>query len=136
MVKHTDYCKEKTAQYGKDMAAFVAKYPNYCKRCGGEGVIHYPENQSPLGSGMVWMEDLTDACDCITEEGRCPLCATPFEEDDEDCEKCLHCEWHWELGLTAPYYECECWRVEIDNAEEVLATLSERDAEAFRCIFT
>jgi hypothetical protein len=52
-----------------------------CKTCDGEGVIKSFENQSPLGSGCVWLEEVTEDCaDCL-RIGICCNCDQPWTNE-------------------------------------------------------
>jgi len=45
-----------------------------CKTCNGEGISRTLENQSPLGSGYTWLEEIIDDCPNCTGIGICPGC--------------------------------------------------------------
>lgn len=57
-----------------------------CKTCNGEGISRTFENQSPLGSGMIWNEEIIDDCPDCTEKGFCPSCDKEWSDDT--------CEWY------------------------------------------
>ncbi len=71
-----------------------------CKKCNGSGFVSYFENQSPLGSGMVWNEEILDLCSCL-ENDQCPSCGmfwknknAGFNSYCEDEEfSCIFCLW-------------------------------------------
>lgn len=68
-MKHTASClklKQQAEEYEK-------LWPNHCRVCNGTGVNTWYENQSPLGSGFCWLEQMAEPCMC-TELARCPRC--------------------------------------------------------------
>lgn len=81
-----------------------------CETCNGTGEIITQENQAPLGSGMVWLEDISDDCPDCTSSGLCPQCDKEWSEDNIetylDCVSgvnkfaggefsCPYCNWTW-----------------------------------------
>ena len=63
-----------------------------CKTCDGEGISIQYENQSPLGSGMVWLEEIIDDCPDCTGLGFCPECETKWSDKDyEYYIECIDC---------------------------------------------
>jgi hypothetical protein len=73
-----------------------------CKKCNGSGFISYFENQSPLGSGMVWYEEIIDLCQCLDND-ICPSCGMFWRGENgrfnEYCDGngerfgCIFCLW-------------------------------------------
>jgi len=115
-MKHTKQCLEQQARYKKDIAAFEAKYPNYCRACGGGGAIYGVENGAPWGEGY-WPMPTVDVCGCIEVSLRCPLCGHQHDEGWEG-ESCEACAWTWDSQETAPDEpECMCWMDEEWKAE-------------------
>lgn len=64
-----------------------------CKTCSGEGISITYENQAPLGSGMVWNEEIIDDCPDCTGEGICPSCDKKWS--DETYEDYINCVSSW-----------------------------------------
>lgn len=73
-----------------------------CNKCNATGFISYLENQSPLGSGMTWNEEIIDFCSCL-DNSICPSCGMFWHENNEEfnqyCEddneefSCIYCLW-------------------------------------------
>lgn len=74
-----------------------------CEKCYGTGFVSYSENQSPLGSGMIWNEEIVEFCNCL-ESDLCPSCGHFWKGknesynnycDDYDTEEisCIFCLW-------------------------------------------
>lgn len=70
----------------------VEKYPNVCENCGGAGFVTWEENGAPHGEGY-WPMPVSDICGCV-DEGKCPRCASPLEEDEP---KCSQCDWNEDM---------------------------------------
>ena len=51
-----------------------------CKTCEGIGEVITLENQSPLGSGMIWLEEIVDDCPDCTGKGNCPNCGIVWDD--------------------------------------------------------
>jgi hypothetical protein len=119
VTNHTTKCKEAQHRYEQELAAFEHKYPDYCRMCGGTGVVSNTENLAPFGEGP-WMCTSEEACDAC--EGRCPRCGHPVPNDDKESESFLNGERACEqcgfvLGdskqESAPNQpECLCWLIE------------------------
>lgn len=113
MIQHSPQCIEYTNRIKVEREKYTEEWPNHCPSCEGWGYsVHY-ENQSPLGSGYVWNEEIIDPCSSCIEEGKCPRCGTlqpgdyPFEDEGD---KCISCGWVWDTkGMTPPPDgPCEC----------------------------
>ena len=81
-------------------------YPEYCRRCLGEGLTHWTE---PHG------EPMSDLCNGYTEQGVCPRCRQPVdmvETGEGEYFRCGNCGAndfpHTPSHMTAPYVECIC----------------------------
>lgn len=83
MREHTEKCMEWQRSYDQEIAAFAAKYPNYCRACGGTGIVSYQENLAPHGEGP-WMHEMQDACEACF--GKCPRCGRPLPDDDAEVD--------------------------------------------------
>lgn len=81
----------------QQIAAWEAKWPNACKTCHGRGENIWQENQSPLGSGYVWMETLGEPCDDCSGQNKCPRCGATWADDSfvENSLACPACNWNW-----------------------------------------
>lgn len=106
---HSEACQVATAERERERAAFLSRWPNACRTCGGWGVITHTENQSPIGSGYYWPETLADPCDDCTGKGKCPRCgkiifpdddrnATKFNAWFESYDPAPCCGWSWGKG--------------------------------------
>jgi hypothetical protein len=122
MTLHTAKCKAAQHRYEQELAAFEHKYPDYCRACGGTGVVRNTENLAPFGEGP-WMYTSEEACGAC--EGHCPRCGHPAPSDDKASERsesflnreraCKQCG--FVLGdskqESAPRQpECLCWLME------------------------
>jgi DnaJ-class molecular chaperone len=52
-----------------------------CKTCNGTGEQVTYENQAPLGSGMIWNEEIIDDCPDCTGNGVCPQCSHQWSDE-------------------------------------------------------
>lgn len=62
-------------------ATYDAMCPDACTHCAGQGYSTWVENQSPIGSGLYWPEEMSEACDWCLVECKCPRCG--FEHTTE-----------------------------------------------------
>ena len=76
---------------------FKAKWPNYCKKCGGWGMHSYTEMH---GFNYGCGEQMAEPCECV-EEGICPRCGKEAGFDDEGQGPCQHCGWNYDDGLAS-----------------------------------
>jgi hypothetical protein len=107
---HTKRCLEDKESRAKALTKFEAEHPNYCKDCGGAGVLMHTENGAPHGCGY-WPMPVYDACASCIETGHCPLCGHFHEDEEWEGESCEACDWTWDsIGDVAPGpWECYCW---------------------------
>jgi hypothetical protein len=97
------------AEVKKQNEAWKAKWPNYCRKCGGWGLIGEPPS-TPEDPGP-------DPCDAFGEEDRCHRCGGELEPVyseagdpengprlDIDSWKCKACSWSWDDGLMQEGY--------------------------------
>ena len=70
MKQHTKSCQ----QWKKAEEDYKKQWPDYCKECNGTGELTWTEDQSPLGSGYYWPEQMWEPCICVMEY-RCPRCS-------------------------------------------------------------
>ena len=102
------------------MKAFEAKYPKYCRSCGGTGSWYDP--------GVRYHSDGSGTppdggpCVCI-EEGHCPLCAGALLLQTQiangiagDYSRCIVCGWdEWKImqgkaqAESLPEVDCYCY---------------------------
>ena len=114
-MKHTEKCLAIQAEMKRKHDEYVALYPNYCRKCGGVGEVTWQENQSPLGSGMVWLETIADWCESCLCTGKCPRCGEYIGEWNDDEQEAPHCGLcGWKMGDDSGCppagleYPCEC----------------------------
>lgn len=109
--KHSYLCALKTAQDRARYAAYVAKWPHYCRKCDGSGgrwlpgTYHYPPDFDP--------------CGCL-EDGYCPRCGVlTWEQEDFDGAPvtCPECGWQEDDPDEAPIPwidgPCRCEEMEL-----------------------
>ena len=77
---------------------YLTKWPKSCIHCNGWGANSWQENQSPLGSGEVWLETLSEPCDHCTAEGKCARCGESGLNPEGE-GPCSHCGWNYDTGL-------------------------------------
>lgn len=81
----------------KQRAAWLAKWPNYCRKCEGDGGFCTPSNYYEPGDYAP--------CEC-TEMGICPRCGQP-DLDAESCDgPCANCGWNYNDSLPAACLGC------------------------------
>lgn len=79
-----------------------------CATCNGVGYKIYYENQSPLGSGMVWNEELTEECPDCLELGICPNCSAQWGDSDIKRYE-AYVGWETEEKFQCPSCNFEKW---------------------------
>lgn len=101
-LKHDNHCVK--AQ--REQANYDKKWPHYCQKCQGNGILTWRENMSPLGSGEYWPMDMAEPCDDCMKE--CPRCRSKDVEmdADENFVRCKNCKWEPRMGGRP---EVECW---------------------------
>jgi hypothetical protein len=134
-IKCTEKCLADQALYEELSGKYERLWPGYCRTCGASGVLHYTENQSPLGSGRYWPMEGTEPCEHCA--GYCPRCRYEFPEPpkpphwkqpdgityEDFCSSelaCPNCGWFWEQSESdcAPIPpECYCWEAAIPDYE-------------------
>jgi hypothetical protein len=114
-MEHNEKCVETLAA----ATAWDEKYPNACTICHGGGILSYSENQSPLGSGEVWMMESSDLCTCI-ENDLCPRCGAKGTLTEDEETPCSSCGWNWGKGKEdfRPDTECLCWMEDLKDYDE------------------
>lgn len=126
---------EALARYRRDL--YLKCWSHVCLTCEGTGIVGWSENQSPLGSGRVWLESFQDLCSHCLGAGHCPRCGKdlPLDPDDEaavERAQCAHCGWQATAieGLTRipslPEEPCDCWERHLDG--EPLRNFDSQDA--------
>jgi len=114
--EHTDQCKKQHVDLQVERARYAAKWPNYCRKCHGEGFTWYTYDPSPAGVSLSpgSMEDCDPCPDCI-EKGLCPRCGQKVWDGIDDWENnepvmCPLCGWdESEPDSMPPEPECYCW---------------------------
>jgi hypothetical protein len=107
-MQHTAKCLAQQAEMKRKHDEYVEKWPNYCRKCGGAGEVSRTENQSPIGSGLVWLETLYEFCEHCIGNAVCPRCGKQLPDESGEC---AHCGWDYgaeacpPAGLEEP---CEC----------------------------
>ena len=77
--------------------AWVARWPNYCTKCGGWGYFFYPGKYS--GPPENCYPDDQEPCYHLPE-GTCHRCGAPDGYSDAELEgPCKHCGHHYDDGL-------------------------------------
>lgn len=74
-MNHTLDCISAQAKHETEVLAFMAKYPDYCKSCGGweESTFYDPD------AGLI-----SDPCPECAENGRCGLCGQYVDMEAEE----------------------------------------------------
>jgi hypothetical protein len=80
------------------VAAWKARWPNYCKACGGWGVFQRADHE-PNESGEITLK----LCDALPP-GTCHRCGAPDGIDvaDELSRGCRYCGWDYDDGVPEP----------------------------------
>jgi hypothetical protein len=112
-LQHTAACVHRRERYMADLAMWEAKWPGYCRRCGGKGMIEYSFDPSPAGVSLApgTMTD-ADPCPVCLEHGWCPRCGKALTTDYENSSTwCEACEWNGQNDFECAPVEpkCECW---------------------------
>lgn len=138
---HTDSCKRNRSHYYEKKAAFIVKWSDYCRTCGGLGGKYEMYDPSPpgVGLGSGFMTEFEECPDCI-DENFCPRCMLQGTDTGEGFGHytCSKCDWDSEEAETdtqGVYHlpeepECYCYeRDQIDIVEDELAirTAMEQD---------
>jgi hypothetical protein len=127
MTDHTPECLAKNLPLQAEREAWIAKWPNHCKKCEGMGGATVYENASPHGSGEHWMMRVDEPCSCL-EACNCPRCGVHNElwEIDDAWEApgglvCAYCDWHEQkpdICPPGPDSPCDCMIEEMHAAQE------------------
>ena len=133
MLTHTTNCREFNEKIDEERRAYEERWPNYCRECGGGGVLCESYDPSPAGVSLsAGSMEFCDPCSgdegtfynrhvkrhlyrppsrpCV-EQGYCPRCAAPalIEHKGYDNDACSNCGWRREKSQTAPPPgECVC----------------------------
>ena len=70
-MEHTQECIRDMNTRNAAIEVYEAKWPNYCKTCGGSGAVGYYDD--PIGEPWSSPQWLEEPCDCV-EDGICPRC--------------------------------------------------------------
>lgn len=117
MYDHTSECQAAIEAVEKERAEWIARWPNYCRRCEGWGMLG-PE----FALGRHWPEGVSESCKSCLNDDKCPRCAAqPLKEleTDERCKidgsplvtfECTACGWTYlKPDGCPPEPECFCW---------------------------
>lgn len=127
-IRHTKNCLERQKAYQN----FIAKYPNYCKTCGGTGYWYT--------YATYWEDADGGPCSCV-EEGICPRCGEKtLLVDKEGLSDCLKCNWSERYFLfdaknvppdiACPNTECYCGEgLDEEYNKEIEKVIYENDSE-------
>lgn len=118
---HTSECNADMERERAVIAAYEARWPDYCRTCHGAGCIY--EYNYP------YEPDWTDSCFCL-DEGRCPRCGV--RALDERGTVCYSCMWVFsDQSVLAPYgrSECDCW-IPTYEEERLIEEYAARSWEA------
>ena len=126
-VQHTADCDERQARYEQDIAAYVAKWPDYCQKCGGAGGFNYPSSYHEPPD--------YELCECL-EQDICPRCGkrtivwlvthsweqlADLPQGYGDTPFCCSCGWIDGFENSTPPapepHECWCWEQDAIEAE-------------------
>jgi hypothetical protein len=88
---------EYAAKVRADAAAFAARWPAYCKACGGWGATSYEERHGFKGGGS---ETITDPCEAHADPRICHRCGCVGLTDDGE-GPCSACGWNYDDGMPA-----------------------------------
>jgi len=118
--EHTELCKQQHTRSSIERARYVARWPEYCIYCEGEGKMCYTYDPSPPGVSLSpgYMEDCDPCSECLGQ-GICPRCGKEvWDYEDWDYEDysnddpltCPLCGWRESNPDCLPAEaECLCW---------------------------
>jgi len=93
------------AKIKEEQDAWKAKWPEYCNKCGGSGIVTFLQGH-PYGSTTAY-EEFAEPCDCILN-GFCPRCGATTMNADPDKEvehqTCSACGWEQDRPDVCPEY--------------------------------
>ena len=127
VIAHKPTCSYEAQKAEHDV--FVAKYPEYCAKCGGVGLMFWTESH---GEPHLGGEPMQDWCNDCVANMRCPRCAGQVVAVEDvasgygDFFLCHNCgatdrDGHQHTE-TEPPVECTCWATE-DWERELLAEI-------------
>ncbi|MEK6860492.1 MAG: hypothetical protein AABY07_00845 [Nanoarchaeota archaeon] len=114
---HSQQCIKNQAKTEKEREEYLKRYPNYCRKCNGEGGESFSYDPSPAGVSLSpgFMIEF-EPCDTCTEKGICARCGYIYPEvlDDDnyyqiDDEKCPVCQFEAGKTYPIPSHECFCY---------------------------
>jgi len=83
------YCDDVT----KAQKDYTAKWPKFCRKCGGAGELFYSEDVAGDGGSRMQMSDYCESC---IGQGKCPRCAelqAVEEWGNDEKDTCWNCGW-------------------------------------------
>jgi len=74
---------------------YVSKWPDFCRKCNGTGLIIYEDDPSPAGVALSpGTMDFEEPCSGCVENGICPRCGKEVWPVDIDWpQPCGNCGW-------------------------------------------
>ena len=109
-MQHSQKCKELVEKSARQIAMWEKRWPNYCRKCNGEGqfISYYNPSPSGVSLGSGYIEDI-EPCIC-TENSICARCGSNALNEDGS-GPCQVCDWNYDDCKPYPY-ECTCWEDE------------------------
>ena len=98
MTRCTEACRRAVAEAEARRAAWVARWPSYCRECDGWGGRYC--------SGGWEEPPSVDPCEVCACRDRCGRCGEEGLIEGEG--PCSECGWSYDDGLPSPA-ECACW---------------------------
>jgi hypothetical protein len=116
-----DSCKKSRSRYYEKKAAFITKWPNYCRKCSGLGGKFETDDPSPAGVGLSpgFMTTFVE-CDGCLFAYKCPRCKAGISFDDSFGNiYCKDCGWDSDeaesdnhgVYCLPPEPECLCYEL-------------------------
>jgi len=119
-IECTDECKAQFAEWEAARDAYAAQWPNYCRKCSGNGGHVYQDDPGDrhcsLSGGFM---EFDEPCIHCLENGICPRCgklAWPDDAFEQETLTCPHCGWNEDKAaeLALPEQpECLCWEKDL-----------------------
>jgi len=123
---HTAFCVENYARKSLAGLLFEKNHPNYCRKCGGSGLITYWDDPSAAGVGLSGGQmEYADPCPVCIEKDVCPQCGGQMIFTESDCVSECGCGYKMVYGepVEGTYEERpsapECWCFDYNLYAEV-----------------
>lgn len=125
-MSHTPTCIKQTEDAIKRHQAWVKRWPNYCKKCDGVGILAQCD-WVPYGSGVTAMASY-ELCECLCDDC-CPRCGEAMGTEDDwdgsDPVTCPHCGWNSMEPDACPELPGPCTCEACEMYEQTYQELSE-----------